>query len=59
VDLHLELDPVFVLSYLLRDMGVYAGIESIVLADNAPRTRLPFRAIIIQMQRNHQGMDTI
>jgi hypothetical protein len=29
------------------------------LADNAPRTRLPFRAIIIQMQRNHQGMDTI
>jgi hypothetical protein len=35
MDLQPETNLVFVVSYLLKQMGIYAGMESIVLADNA------------------------
>ncbi len=40
------------ISRLLNDMGIYAGMNSIVLADNAAKTRLDTRAVIIHMQSN-------
>jgi hypothetical protein len=43
-------DPIFVMSRLLRDMGIYAGMDSIVLADNAAKSRLEARAAIIHMR---------
>jgi chemotaxis protein histidine kinase CheA len=43
-------DPIFVMSRLLRDMGIYAGMDSIVLADNAAKSRLEVRAAIIHMR---------
>jgi hypothetical protein len=48
--LHPHSDPIFVVSRLLRDMGLYAGMDSIVLADNAAKSRLEARAVIIHMQ---------
>ncbi len=48
--LHPQSDPIFVVSRLLNDMGIYAGMNSIVLADNAAKTRLDTRAVIIHMQ---------
>ncbi len=48
--LHPQSDPVFVISTLLRDMGIYAGMDSIVLADNTVKSRLEVRAVIIHMQ---------
>jgi hypothetical protein len=50
--LRAKLDQVFVASYLLRDMGLYAGMDSIVLANNAARTRFAARVVIIYMQSN-------
>jgi hypothetical protein len=50
--LHPQSDPIFVISRLLNDMGIYAGMNSIVLADNAAKTRLDTRAVIIHMQSN-------
>jgi cell wall-associated NlpC family hydrolase len=49
--LHLqpETDLVFVVSYLPRHMGIYAGMDSIVLADNASQTRIAARADIIHI----------
>jgi chemotaxis protein histidine kinase CheA len=43
-------DPIFVMSRLLRDMGIYAGMDSIVLADNAAKSRLEVGAAIIHMR---------
>jgi hypothetical protein len=34
----------------MRDMGIYAGMDSIVLADNAAKSRLEARAVIIHMR---------
>jgi hypothetical protein len=48
--LHPHSDPIFVMSRLLRDMGIYAGMDSIVLADNAAKSRLEVRAVIIHMR---------
>jgi hypothetical protein len=48
--LHPQSDPIFVISRLLNDMGIYAGMNSIVLADNAAKSRLDTRAVIIHMQ---------
>jgi hypothetical protein len=48
--LHPHSDPIFVVSRLLRDMGLYAGMDSIVLADNAAKSRIEARAVIIHMQ---------
>jgi hypothetical protein len=48
--LHPHSDPIFVVSRLLRDMGLYAGMDSIVLADNAAKSRLEARAVIIHMR---------
>ncbi len=48
--LHPHSDPIFVISRLMRDMGIYAGMDSIVLADNAAKSRLEVRAVIIHMQ---------
>jgi hypothetical protein len=50
LDLHPHSDPIFVVSRLLRDMGLYAGMDSIVLADNAAKSRLEARAVIIHMR---------
>jgi hypothetical protein len=38
------------MSRLLRDMGIYTGMDSIVLADNAAKSRLEVRAVIIHMR---------
>jgi hypothetical protein len=38
------------MSRLMRDMGIYAGMDSIVLADNAAKSRLEVRAVIIHMR---------
>jgi hypothetical protein len=48
--LHPHSDPIFVMSRLMRDMGIYAGMDSIVLADNAAMSRLEARAVIIHMR---------
>jgi hypothetical protein len=48
--LHPHSDPIFVMSRLMRDMGIYAGMDSIVLADNAAKSRLEARAVIIHMR---------
>jgi hypothetical protein len=48
--LHPHSDPIFVMSRLMRDMGIYAGMDSIVLADNAAKSRLEVRAVIIHMR---------
>ncbi len=48
--LHPLSDPIFVISRLLRDTGIYAGMNSIVLADNAAKCRTDTRAVIIHMQ---------
>jgi hypothetical protein len=50
--LHPQSDPVFVVSYLLKEIGIYSGMNSIVLADNAAKTRLEVRAVIMHMQSN-------
>jgi hypothetical protein len=48
--LHPHSDPIFVMSRLMRDMGIYAGMDSIMLADNAAKSRLEVRAVIIHMR---------
>jgi hypothetical protein len=48
--LHPHSDPIFVMSRLMRDMGIYAGMDSIVLADNAAKSRVEVRAVIIHMR---------
>jgi hypothetical protein len=48
--LHPHSDPIFVVSRLLRDNGLYAGMDSIVLADNAAKSRLDVRAVITHMR---------
>ncbi len=48
--LHPHSDTIFVMSRLMRDMGIYAGMDSIVLADNAAKSRLEVRAVIIHMR---------
>jgi hypothetical protein len=50
--LRAKLDQVFVASYLLRDLGIYAGMDSIVLANNAARMWPAARVVIIHMQTN-------
>jgi hypothetical protein len=52
LNLHPQSDPIFVVSVLLKEMGIYAGMDSIVLADNAAKTRQDARAVIIHMQSN-------
>ncbi len=53
--LHPKSDPIFVMSWLLRDMGIYAGMDSIVLADNAAKSRLEVRVVIIHMHSQEGG----
>jgi hypothetical protein len=58
--LHPHSDPIFVVSRLLRDMGLYAGMDSIVLADNAAKSRLEVRAVIIHMRSSfHKRAATV
>jgi hypothetical protein len=45
-------DPVFVVSCFLRELEIYSGMDSIVIADNAAQTRSEARAVIIHM-RSH------
>jgi hypothetical protein len=45
-------DPVYVVSYFLRELEIYSGIDSIVIADNAAQTRTDARAVIIHMRSN-------
>jgi hypothetical protein len=45
-------DPVFVVSCFLRELEIYSGMDSIVIADNAAQTRSDARAVIIHM-RSH------
>jgi hypothetical protein len=52
LNLHPQSDPIFVVSVLLKEMGIYAGMDSIVLADNAAKARQEARAVIIHMQSN-------
>jgi hypothetical protein len=52
LDPHPKSDPVFVLSYLLKHRGIYAGMDSIVLAGNAAQKRIDARAVIVHLQSN-------
>jgi hypothetical protein len=45
-------DPVYVVSYFLRVLEIYTGMDSIVIADNAAQTRTAARAVIIHMRSN-------
>jgi hypothetical protein len=45
-------DPVFVVSCFLRELEIYSGMDSIVIADNAAQTRSAARAVIIHMRSN-------
>jgi hypothetical protein len=43
-------DPVFVVSCFLRELEIYSGMDSIVIADNAAQTRSAAQAVIIHMR---------
>jgi hypothetical protein len=45
-------DPVYVVSCFLRELEIYSGMDSIVIADNAAQTRAAARAVIIHMRSN-------
>jgi hypothetical protein len=45
-------DPVYVVSCFLRELEIYSGMDSIVIADNAAQTRPAARAVIIHMRSN-------
>jgi hypothetical protein len=45
-------DPVFVVSCFLRELEIYSGMDSIVIADNAAQIRSADRAVIIHMRSN-------
>jgi hypothetical protein len=45
-------DPVYVVSCFLRELEIYTGMDSIVIADNAAQTRTAARAVIIHMRSN-------
>jgi hypothetical protein len=45
-------DPVYVVSCFLRELEIYSGMDSIVIADNAAQTRTAARAVIIHMRSN-------
>ncbi len=45
-------DPVYVVSCFLRELEIYSGMDSIVIADNKAQTRAAACAVIIHMRLN-------
>ncbi len=59
MDIQPASDPVFVFSCFLRKLGIYSGMDSIVIADNTARDRVSTRAVTINLRSNFHKRGTI
>jgi hypothetical protein len=59
MDIQPASDPVFVFSCFLRKLGIYSGMDGIVIADNTARDRVSTRAVIINLRSNFHKQGAI